>query len=469
MSQIDTNKVFKNLKKHNGEAVAKLIRDNQLLDIPNIEHILEFAGNDPEDVKKLVPVLRSQYKIVSTSLYDSGLTPLELLKQAGYDAFVVTNLEQQNSIEKYFRPGEKLCTFNDKNRYINNYMIHAVKRGADKIKPADSPKRQDEYGTSVISIQIPKTGGAISIKNRYNHTVNNPDATFNNNPDNIIIGLTNSLQKFFDVQFNISTVELPDNYRLVEDQLVKHNNYEIDNFYFGPNYYFSGDIIIKINTGYQVMMDFMVLDEKEKKVIYPINDYIYGPMPNDTYEVFCEAFNGKTITRTTEKDKIIVTTNDGNRAVIKDGKIIELELPNVEKIDAYFLDKNQELKSLNLPKVKRIGSHFLESNLQLTSLNLPAVETIGGHFLRENTKLTSLNLPKVKKMADADAAYPDYSTLWEHNNSLTTVILPEKYEDLAKTLLTRNSKIKKIKNAIKQVIKRLQKLTNKQNTEIKER
>ncbi|MBR5355166.1 MAG: leucine-rich repeat protein [Alphaproteobacteria bacterium] len=615
MVQIDTNVVFKNLKKHNGEAVAKLIRDNQLLDIPNIEHILEFAGNNPEDIKKLVPVLRSQYKIISASVYDTELEPLELLKRAGYDAFVVTNLEQQNSIKKYFRPDEELCTFRDKNRYKNNYMIHAVKLGADEIKPSETPERQDEYGTSVISIQIPKTGGTISIKNRYNHTVNNPDATFNNNPDNIIIGLTNSLQKFFGVQFNVSLVELPDNYRLVEDQLVKYN-YEIYNIYFGPNYYFTGDKITKINTGYQVMMDCLILDEKEKEITSPIHD--------DTYDVFCKAFNGKAITRTTEKNEIIVTTNDGNRAVIKDGIIIELglphikeigdgfldsneqltslnlpnvetigldflsyneqltslKLPKVESIGDYFLERNKQLKSLNLPNVKTIGHDFLRENTQLTSLELPKAESIGGYFLgenkqlkslnlpnvktighdflRENTRLISLNLPKVKeidynflsentrlislnlpnveiigynflsynkqlnsinlpKVKEIGSCFlrgntqltslnlpnvkkisydflskneqltslslPKVKIIWtttpdqipildrflECNNSLTTVNLPEKYKDLAKTLLTRNSKIKKIKNAIKQVTKRLQKLTNKQITEIKER
>ncbi len=407
MAQIDTNAVFKNLKKHNGEAVAKLIRDNQLLDIPNIEHILEFAGHDPEDIKKLVHALRSQYKIISASLYDTKLDPLELLDRAGYDAFVVTNFKQQNSIKKYFRPDEELCTFNDETRYKDYYIIHAIKRGADKIKPAISPERQDEYGTSVISIQIPKTGGAISIKNRYNHSVNNPDATFNNNPDNIIIGLTNSLQKFFGVQFNVLTVEIPDNYRLIEDQFVKYN-YEIDNVYFGPNYYFTGDKITKINTAYQVMMDYLILDEKEKKIISPIHD--------DTYNVFCEAFNGKTITRTTEKDKIIITTNDGNRVVIKDGIIVELELPNIKEIGEDFLGNNTCLTRIELPNAEKISGRFLRSNKTLKSINLPNVTYIGYNFMPNNRVLTSVKMPKLRKVRD----YFLFS-----NCSLTEIKLPE--------------------------------------------
>lgn len=548
MAESNTNQVFKNLKKHNGEAVAKVIRDNQLLDIPNIEHILEFAGKDPEDIKRLVPVLRSQYKIISVSRYKSDLNPLELLSRAGYEAFVVDSLKKQNSIKKYFRIGEELCTFNDDERFKDFYMIHAVKRGADKIKPADKPKREDEYGTSVISIQIPKTGGSISIKNRYNHTVNSPDSTFYNNPDNIIAGLTDSLQKFFDVEFNVSEADLPDNYRLIEDQLIKYN-YEITNIYFGSYYYFTGDKIVKINTGYQVMMDYMVLDEKEKKITSPIH--------GDTYDVFCEAFNGKKTTRTNEKDKIIVSTADGNRVVIVDGKIVELELanvteignyflcdntslvsvslPNVKKIGKNFLYDNKILKTINLPNVKEIGNVFLSSNETLKTINLPKVRSIGNcflfnnhllasinlpevfligdsflskcwtlnfinlpkvkeignNFLMQNELLNSVNLPKVERIGDyflfsnkalKKISLPDVKYIFEYflhynnslnfmnlpkvkeivqygfleyNDSLTTVIMPEKFEKLKEELLARTPKVKKIKGAIKQVIKKM--------------
>ena len=48
MPEIDTNAVYKQLKKQNGEAAARVIRDAVLLDVPNIVHILEFAGNNPD-------------------------------------------------------------------------------------------------------------------------------------------------------------------------------------------------------------------------------------------------------------------------------------------------------------------------------------------------------------------------------------------------------------------------------------
>lgn len=40
MPEIDTDKIYKQLKKQNGEGVAKIIRDAVLLDVLNIVHIM---------------------------------------------------------------------------------------------------------------------------------------------------------------------------------------------------------------------------------------------------------------------------------------------------------------------------------------------------------------------------------------------------------------------------------------------
>ena len=249
-----TEDMYKIIKKQNGEAFARVLRENVLLEIPNLKHILEFAGKNPEDARHLVPVLkeildksREEQEIVTEEQYED---PIELLSQAGYDAFYVETEEQKNSIMKYYRPGEALCTFRDPNRHKNFYIIHAVKRGAENIQPSKTPKREDEYGTSVISIQIARNGGFISIKNRYNHTIDFPDSTFNNNPDNIIPGLTEALKHKFGVDFMTTEKSvMPDNYRLVNDQLVRFN-YEVDNVYIDEKYYFEGSTITKINPDY---------------------------------------------------------------------------------------------------------------------------------------------------------------------------------------------------------------------------
>lgn len=409
MSEIDTDKIYKQLKKQNGEGVARVMRDAVLLDVPNIVHIMEFAGNNPDDAQKLVPVIREIYKTQQESQYHTDKNPLELLNDAGYDAFVVDSLEKQNSIKKYFRPGEELCTFNDPHRHEDYYMIHAVKRGAKNIKPATNPEREDEYGTSVISIQIAKTGGFISIKNRYNHTVNNPDATFNNNPDKIIHGLTDSLKKFFHVDFNKSENSLPDNFRMVNDQMVRYN-YEIDNIYFGSDYYFSGNTITKLNKDYEVMLDYYILDKRSGTVRSILED-------DDacTCDVFNHVFQNKKILVKRDKEHSQIFANDVHIATVCDGKIIELNLPGIDVVGYGFLYYNRALTSIKLPNATKIGDGFLRHNEALTSIELPNATKIGANFLDHNKVLTSIELPNATEI-DCGFLY--------FNKSLTSIKLP---------------------------------------------
>ena len=394
MKEIDTTKVFANIKKLRGERFAKILREAELLDVPNIEHILEFARL--EDLEILIPSIRPKCKIMSVSQYNTDKTPLELLDEAGYDAFVVETEEQKNSIKQYYRPGEELCTFRDAHRHENFYIIHAVKRGADKIKPSKTPEREDEYGTSVISIQIAKGGGFISIKNRYNHAVNNSDATFCNNPDNIIPGLTNSLRNFFDVEFNVSDSDTPENYVWVNDQLVWYD-FEEDNIYFGDNYYFTDGTITRLNTDHEIMFEGMVYNAKKKTITSLIRDQ------SDTLSVFEEALNGKKVTRTYDKTtkETTLTTSDGNRVVISKGQIVELDLPAIKEIKNCFLEYNTSLTTINVPNVKEIGDNFLSFNEELKSINLPNVEYIGENFMCSNKSLTSIEVPNVKKIGDS--------------------------------------------------------------------
>lgn len=411
MTEIDTEQVFKQIKKQNGEAVAKVLRSEILLDVPNIVHILEFAGNNPDKIKALAPVIREVYKNKNTPEYQTDKKPLELLSEAGYDAFIVTNEKEKNSTKKYYRPGEEICTFRDPERHIKYYMIHAVKRGADKIKPSDHPEREDEYGTSVISIQIAKTGGFISIKNRYNHTVNNPDATFNNNPDNIIPGLSTSLKKYFDVDFSVSESMMPDNFRMVHDQFV-YFNHEVNNTYFGPDYYFSGSTITKLNTDYEVMLDYYILNVKTGEV----RD-IAG-LKDQTHKILQDMFQNKKITIRTSpnnKHERMIYADDAHVLSVEKGAITELNLPNVKRIGDSFLMQNQNLRKLYAPKLETVGNEFLSSNKQLTELDLPSLKVVGHNFVSHNAFIAKFNAPLLEKTG---------SCFLGENQGLTKLELP---------------------------------------------
>lgn len=115
-------------------------------------------------------------------------TPYELLEEAGYELYECTSEEEIQSFRKYYKHGEKLCTFGG-GRLDRCVVFWAVKKDAERILREDfkRPKREDKYGTSVMSIQFSRgKTSTVSIKNRYKHTVNNPDATYGNDLDRIV-------------------------------------------------------------------------------------------------------------------------------------------------------------------------------------------------------------------------------------------------------------------------------------------
>ncbi len=201
------------IKKRYGENFMKLCREL-------FPTILEEEG-------KLYEILYSSFSNNSRTLYqdilDNGLkaefkryiydkanikdtevkeeetrTPKEILEEAGYDIIECTTEEEIQSFRKYYRADEELCTFNG-GRLDSCYVFWAVKKGAENIKRSDKPRREDEYGTSVMSIQFNKEGlCTVSIKNRYNHTVENPDATLGNNLDRIASRTNGKLCKAFE-------------------------------------------------------------------------------------------------------------------------------------------------------------------------------------------------------------------------------------------------------------------------------
>ena len=81
-------------------------------------------------------------------------TPYELLDEAGYELFECKTEEEIQEFKKYYMPGEALCTFGG-GRLNRCEVFFAVRKDVDNIKREDfkNPKREDEYGTSVIWIE----------------------------------------------------------------------------------------------------------------------------------------------------------------------------------------------------------------------------------------------------------------------------------------------------------------------------
>jgi len=348
-------------------------------------------------------------------------TPEELFDKAGYKLYKCETNEEILSFKKYYKKGEELCTFRDKNR-INNYTIFwAVKKNADKIKRENftNPIRQDEYGTSVISLQFSKgNSSTLSIKNRYNHTVDNPDATFSNDLENIQPGLTDSFKKYYNIDLSLSSggFELP-NYVMADDGKFYRYNVEIDNTYFCPNnIIIANGKVVKLDKSQYEIIDYFILDKK--------NPYIYIGVEME--DAFVDAFYGlkkinikklengeKLLVFTKKKEKfelivnkynqIIKYTNNYINIIGKDflkrnNSLIEFTANNVREIGDGFLYWNKKLKTFNTEKLKEVGINFLYENKDLINFNANNLEIIGEWALTNNEGLEVLNLPKVKEI-----------------------------------------------------------------------
>ena len=412
------------IKKQNGEHFAKTIRnyDNGIFDITNIDKIVKHAGREAAPLMSYLISLKN----IQIEEHAVHRNPIELLDKAGYDAYVADTLEKQNAISKYYKDSEKLCTFRDPNRFKKYCIINAVRKDVDRIKREDfkTPQRDDEYGTSVLSIQILKTGGFISIKNRYNHTVQNCDNTLNSNPDNIIPGLSDAIKHYFNVDFSAHTAVLPDKYIIFNNQIFNYT-IERNNVYISENAYAKDGQIFDVDKNSEMMLGYgLLLNIKDKKItdLTRIDD-------SDT-----------------ERDKFIQTLNDA----IKDKKIQVKKNPLgghdilADNKQILTID-NAKIVNINIQNAKYINSKFmgkLRGDLVFNNaqeLNLEKAD------LSDVTKLTppnnaeTLNLRRTKLPAgEYDFSNVKYLNLFKTDLSdVTKLILPKNAEkiDLRYTIL----------------------------------
>lgn len=118
--------------------------------------------------------------------------------KGGYTTVIFDDKDAIAECKKYYRDGEVICTYNNLEARMREYhMLVAIKDNIDKIKRSNNPQRDDEYGTSILNIQIARNGSHMSIKNRYNHTVSQCDSTFDNDLNHIAMGLQNMVLGYY--------------------------------------------------------------------------------------------------------------------------------------------------------------------------------------------------------------------------------------------------------------------------------
>lgn len=365
--------------------------------------------------------------------------PYELMKKAGYTLYECQTEEEIQSFKKYYKSEEELCTFRG-GRLNSCYVFFAVKDNVDEIKRDifTQPFREDEYGTSVISIQFSKsTPNRISIKNRYNHTVSNPDATFSNNLENIIPGLTESFKRYYGYEFDCDGISfyLPD-YVFGPDKKYYNFNYEKNNIYYCPNnIIINNNSVIKDfynNSERYILIDYFILDLKEKKLFY--YDMLLGEV--DSFINSIGTIHKIDIKR--EDDYKYITLYTLNKEVClkidKLNRMVEYTDNYIYHIPSYFLYYNVYLKKINIPNATKIESNFMFYNLGLKELNLESVEEIGDVFLYQNRDLKSINVSNAISIG---------SVFLENNRSIDEINLP-KLEIIKERFMVSNSKIHKI-------------------------
>lgn len=359
------------IKRQNGEAFARVIRDVDIgiFEIENLPRILKYAG------RNALPLIRflESLKVKVKSLKADTLDPFELLKRAGYDAFYADTLEKQNSIKPYFIEDEELCTFIDSSRYKKYYIIHCIKQGAQEIKRESflgREERDDTYGTSVISIQILKTGGFIKITNRYNHTVPSCDNTFNSNPDNIIPGLARALKHHFDVEFNATSMNVPNGY-VYQNGCLYQYHYEKNNCFIGRDFYLKDGVVYPIDKDSQMMVDAFVFDLKKKKILNPSNEV------SSLYDVLCEETKG-TVWQVKKRVNHRVLYVDGQEVLsTKDGFLKTLFLRKTT--ETTFLAHHKHIEEIQAFSLKKLGEKSLSYCPKLSYVHLCVCEEIGAN------------------------------------------------------------------------------------------
>ena len=379
----------------------------------------------------------------SEIVYDK--TPQELLEEKGYILYECKTKEDINRFIKYYQPNERLCTFGESGelgRLKRCFVFFAVKKNVDEIKRGNfkEPSREDEYGTSVISIQFSRGEvNTLSIKNRYNHTVPNPDATFSNDLELINKGLTIAFSKHYNlnIKSNQMGFEL-DKYVLADDDKFYKYNYERDNIYYCPD-----NIIIdnfmpkKYDKEKYIIFDHYVLDLVDKKLFV-----IETGKNSKENEAFLNSVGEiKSIKVNVDKKKhkkkiiinndIIILLNDKNQLIgyknthvkeignsfLKNSSSLKiLILSNVEKLGDDALISCPRLELVDLSSLKELGDHSFLYDESLDTVLLNSIETIADNCFRECNKLELGNMPNLKSIGNNCFVHCFYIDTLKANN-----------------------------------------------------
>lgn len=358
------------------------------------DYIFSFVKNDNEEIIKSLKSAK------------------ELMKQAGYVIFEECLTDEDiQKFKHYYRAHEELCTFKNE-RLKSCRVFFAVKEDAEKIKPQFFPEREDEYGTSVISIQFTRgKASSLSIKNRYNHTVFNPDNTFHNNLDNIIPGLTDAFYRDYGLKNSLGVGDglILANYVLAKDGKYYRYNYQINDIYYCDNNIIIDNFEVRKLRPDRILADYFVFDFQNKSI------WLYDKLIQDSFvdtsisdmifkdnTIIITRRNGKNAIIKLDKYHHIISITDeqvkscGNKYCSRLKYLEEINLSNLGKCGEMFCGFASNLTNVALPKLKRSGKLFCCKAKNLTKVDLPSLKICGDGFCMNTKNLKEVNLPNLE-------------------------------------------------------------------------
>lgn len=427
---------LKIIKKKYGERMMNFCRSSfsTILDVPGLLSsifINKFypsfdlyndlvSNNKLEEFKDFIYTL-SDLKSPECNV-DTNLTPKDIFNNLGYDFYECHTDEEVQYFKKYYAPYERLCTF-EGDRLSRCHIFWVVKRNALELNRDEFlyPAREDEYGTSVMSIQFEKSeNNRLSIKNRYNDTINNPDATYNNNLENIYRGLTKSFYNTYGLLSKNSSntsFDLPDYVYACNKKYYKYNYCYNEIYYTTDNIIIDNNEIKEFAKEKYIIFDYYVLDLVNKTLscydksvddslplvigeIKSIN--IYNDKENMCKKIYITNEKEEKYLFTLSRENKLIKIENNTCKMLPDKFLImnkylkELEFDNLSDIGNQVLYSNKDLEYLHGNNIINIGEEFLRNNENLTLLLLPNCENIKSNFLSSNRIINNLYIPKVK-------------------------------------------------------------------------
>lgn len=441
----------RNIRKKYGENMWHLCKKlfPTILNIPGkLSEILEsrfypskFLYDDIINLKYAFKQYIHSLAGVAPQMVITTKTPFELLSEVGYTLYECRTLDDVMRFKHYYAPGEVICTYDPiKDRTQRRFVFFAVKNDVDRIERSLEPNRNDEYGTSVLSIQFDKGEfNDVHIINRYNKEDNGSDATFGDNLDNIIPGLTYSFGKFYGYNFNPDSTSFDIEscgYVCIDGVYYKFNNYIFlkDENDRGKHIYACVDNILIIDN--KVIKDYALFPER-----YILASYFVIDLKEKTIKLcddsiedsFCDEFinitsivvlnnqeegtklikivydNGKEAFITlNSKNQIIKYENNCTKNILTDNWLVYCKhlkyiiMNELEEVANSFLDlENSSLVEATFKKLKKAGNCFMQSHNKLKRLIVPQLEELSDYALFNAQLLEYLEMDKIRQMGNS--------------------------------------------------------------------